>query len=56
MWCVVAAFVENVAFWGECSVRVGYCVLLVAIVAKCNTGIVMVCDRVNYGVAIEYTS
>jgi len=56
MRLVVAAFVEEVAFWGRCSVRVGYYVSKFVVVMACSKGIVGVCGVANDNVAIEYSS
>ena len=50
---VVAVFVEEVAFLGRCSVRVGCCVSLLEKDMKCSTGIVGVYGGVDDVVAIE---
>jgi len=51
MRCVVAAFVEEVAFRGGAP----YCVLQVFVAIGCSRGIVMVCGGMNEDVAIEYS-
>jgi len=50
---VVAAFDEEFAILGRCSVRVGYWVLLIFVVIKCIKWIARVCGGVNEAVAIE---
>jgi len=50
---VVAVFVMGGAFFGRCSVRVGYCVSQVVVVMECSKGIVRAYGGVNDDVAIE---
>ena len=51
--CVVAAFVEVIAFLGRCFVHVRCCVLLVIVVMKCSTGIMRACGGANKALTIE---
>ena len=53
---VVALCVGEVRNFGRCSVRVGFCVLLLLVGMECNKWTVRVCGGVNGSVAIEYSS
>ena len=54
MWHVVGCCVEvEGCFLGRCSVRVGYCVLLLVVTMECGTGIVRVCSGVSELVSVS---
>jgi len=55
MWCVLAVFVEEVAFRGGVPYA-SATAFLKFFYMECSTGIVRVCGGVNDAVAIEYSS